>query len=167
MTRGDRGRGRRDQGKGTRGRRGRPRKSIDILIDLGEAKAGTSTPLETSTLMILTPFLSDGLPAMRKIPTPGSKWISGPKCRGRTQGKLKRTREARRTDKKPKKSPTMRQPRARAPKMARPRPPFLNMEVLVGGAPARPILCARATPFRNAQDKDLARPRDRGGAPTR
>ncbi|MED6217204.1 hypothetical protein PIB30_015538 [Stylosanthes scabra] len=36
---------------------------------------------------------------------------------------------------------------------ARPRPPFLNMEVSVGGAPARPKWCARATPFRNAQEK--------------
>ncbi|MED6120660.1 hypothetical protein PIB30_022944 [Stylosanthes scabra] len=62
-------------------------------------------------------------------------------------------------DKKAKKSPTQRRPRARALKMARPRPPFLNMEVSVGGAPARPRWCARATPFRNAQDKDLERPR--------
>ncbi|MED6108113.1 hypothetical protein PIB30_020383 [Stylosanthes scabra] len=31
------------------------------------------------------------------------------------------------------------------------------MEVFVGGAPARPRWCARATPFRNAQDKDVAR----------
>ncbi|MED6175428.1 hypothetical protein PIB30_078226, partial [Stylosanthes scabra] len=91
-------------------------------------------------------------------------WISGQKCRGRAQGKLKRTREARRMDKKPKKSPTQRRLRARALKMARPRPPFLNMEVSVGGAPARPRWCARPTPFRNAQDKDLARPHDGDGA---
>ncbi|MED6110141.1 hypothetical protein PIB30_040199 [Stylosanthes scabra] len=64
-------------------------------------------------------------------------------------------------DKKPKKSPTQRRPRARARalKMARPRPPFLNMKVSVGGAPARSRWCASATLFRNAQDKDLARPR--------
>ncbi|MED6185290.1 hypothetical protein PIB30_055601, partial [Stylosanthes scabra] len=90
-----------------------------------------------------------------------------PKCRGRAQGKLKRTREARRIDKKPKKSPTQSRPCARALKMARPRPPFLNMEVSVGGALARPRWCAHATPFRNAQDKDLTRPRDVGGAPAR
>ncbi|MED6208139.1 hypothetical protein PIB30_042403 [Stylosanthes scabra] len=70
-------------------------------------------------------------------------------------------------DKKPKKSPTQRRPRARALKMARPRPPFLNMEVSVGGMPAQPRWRARATPFRNDQDKDLARPRDWGGAPAR
>ncbi|MED6162402.1 hypothetical protein PIB30_070132 [Stylosanthes scabra] len=62
-------------------------------------------------------------------------------------------------DKKPKKSPTQRQPRACALEMARSRPPFLNMEVSDGGAPARPRWCARATPFRNTQDKDLACPR--------
>ncbi|MED6209650.1 hypothetical protein PIB30_056783 [Stylosanthes scabra] len=44
--------------------------------------------------------------------------------------------------------------------MAHPRPPFLNMEVSVGGAPAQPRWCARATPYRNAQDKDLVRSRD-------
>ncbi|MED6175659.1 hypothetical protein PIB30_080518 [Stylosanthes scabra] len=37
-----------------------------------------------------------------------------PKSEGRAQEELKRTREARRLDKKPKKSPTKRQPRARA-----------------------------------------------------
>ncbi|MED6160525.1 hypothetical protein PIB30_052186 [Stylosanthes scabra] len=74
----------------------------------------------------------------------------------------KKNKEARRMDKKPKKSPTQRQPRARALKMARPRPPFLNMEVSVGGAPARPRWCACAAPFRNAQDKDLASPRGDG-----
>ncbi|MED6207092.1 hypothetical protein PIB30_032673 [Stylosanthes scabra] len=99
-------------------------------------------------------------------------WISfpqhkGPKCRRKAQGKLKRTREARRIDKKPKKSPTQRRPRVRALKMARPHPPFLNMEVSVGGAPAQPRWCARATPFCNAQHKDLARLRDGGGAPAR
>ncbi|MED6172350.1 hypothetical protein PIB30_049264 [Stylosanthes scabra] len=65
-------------------------------------------------------------------------------------------------DKKPKKSPTQHRPRARALTMAHPRPPFLNMEVSVGGAPARPSWRTRATPFRNAQDKDLARPRGDG-----
>ncbi|MED6186693.1 hypothetical protein PIB30_069220, partial [Stylosanthes scabra] len=70
-------------------------------------------------------------------------------------------------NKKPKKSPTQRRPCARALKMARPRPPFLNMEVSVGGPPARSRWRVRATPFRNAQDKDLARPRDGDGAPVR
>ncbi|MED6160908.1 hypothetical protein PIB30_055647 [Stylosanthes scabra] len=79
----------------------------------------------------------------------------------------KKNKEARRMDKKPKKSQTQYQPRARALKMARPRPPFLNMEVSVGGAPARPRWHARATLFRNDQDKDLARPRNGVGAPAR
>ncbi|MED6139961.1 hypothetical protein PIB30_088690 [Stylosanthes scabra] len=47
----------------------------------------------------------------------------------------------------------------------RPRPPLLNGEVSVGGAPARPRWCARATPFCNAQDKDTARSHGGGGAP--
>ncbi|MED6209357.1 hypothetical protein PIB30_053906 [Stylosanthes scabra] len=91
----------------------------------------------------------------------------GPKCRGRAQGKLKKNKEARRMDKKPKKSPTQCQPRSRALKMARPRPLFLNMKVSVGGAPARLRWCAHTTPFCNAQDKDLACPRDGSGAPAR
>ncbi|MED6163612.1 hypothetical protein PIB30_081663 [Stylosanthes scabra] len=51
--------------------------------------------------------------------------------------------------------------------MARTRPPFLNMEVSIGGVPARPRWRARATPFRNAQDKYLAHPRDGDGASAR
>ncbi|MED6225102.1 hypothetical protein PIB30_090520 [Stylosanthes scabra] len=71
-------------------------------------------------------------------------FTSSPKCRGRAQGKLKRTREARRMDKKPKRAQLSvnRAPapsRWRALEMARPRPPFLNMEVSVGGAPAPPL----------------------------
>ncbi|MED6166586.1 hypothetical protein PIB30_110757, partial [Stylosanthes scabra] len=50
---------------------------------------------------------------------------------------------------------------------ARPRPPLLNGEVSVGGAPARPRWCARATPFRNAQDKDTARLHGGGSVPAR
>ncbi|MED6161495.1 hypothetical protein PIB30_061236 [Stylosanthes scabra] len=69
----------------------------------------------------------------------------------------KKNKEARKMDKKPKKSPTQRQLRACALDMARPRPPFLNMEVSNGGALVRPRWCARATPSRNAQDKDLVR----------
>ncbi|MED6180453.1 hypothetical protein PIB30_010382 [Stylosanthes scabra] len=41
-----------------------------------------------------------------------------------------------------------------------PAAPLLNGEVSVGGAPARSRRCGRATLFRNAQDKDTARPRD-------
>ncbi|MED6197192.1 hypothetical protein PIB30_054356 [Stylosanthes scabra] len=51
--------------------------------------------------------------------------------------------------------------------MARPRPPLLNGEVFIGGAPVRPRWCARATPFRNAQDKDTTNPHGGGGAPAR
>ncbi|MED6226153.1 hypothetical protein PIB30_100675, partial [Stylosanthes scabra] len=57
-------------------------------------------------------------------------------------------------DKKPKKSPTQRRPRARALKMARPRPPFLNMEVSVGGAPAPPHFVTPKT--RTSRDGDSA-----------
>ncbi|MED6151410.1 hypothetical protein PIB30_082182 [Stylosanthes scabra] len=74
-----------------------------------------------------------------------TNWISGPKYRGRAQGKLKRTREARRMDKKPKRAqlsvdraPAPSRWRARAllslickfPLVARPRDP--------DGAPAPP-----------------------------
>ncbi|MED6153474.1 hypothetical protein PIB30_102333 [Stylosanthes scabra] len=96
---------------------------------------------------------------------PQCLWIPGPKCGGRVQRKLKRTREARRMDKKPKKKPNL---ASTAPSRWRAaRPPFLNMEVFVGGAPARPRRGARTTPFRNAQDKDLTRPRDGGDASAR
>ncbi|MED6221201.1 hypothetical protein PIB30_052217 [Stylosanthes scabra] len=44
-----------------------------VLLDLGEAKAGTSTPPPTSTPVVPTPSLSESLPAMRMIPTPGSR----------------------------------------------------------------------------------------------
>ncbi|MED6119365.1 hypothetical protein PIB30_011168 [Stylosanthes scabra] len=75
MTRGDRvevggDRGRGDQG--TRGRRG-PRKMTGVPLDLGETDVGTSTPPGTSTPVVPTPSLSEGLPAMRMIPTPGSR----------------------------------------------------------------------------------------------
>ncbi|MED6226173.1 hypothetical protein PIB30_100900 [Stylosanthes scabra] len=73
MTQGDRGRGRGDRGRGTGGRRGRPRKRTGVTLDLGEAEAGTSTPPTTSTPVIPTPSLSEGLPSMRMIPTPGSR----------------------------------------------------------------------------------------------
>ncbi|MED6202562.1 hypothetical protein PIB30_106779, partial [Stylosanthes scabra] len=73
MTRVDRIRGRGDRGRGTRGRRGWPRKRTGVPLDLGEAEAGTSTPPSTSTPVIPTPSLSEGLPAMSMIPTPGSR----------------------------------------------------------------------------------------------
>ncbi|MED6160595.1 hypothetical protein PIB30_052860, partial [Stylosanthes scabra] len=81
-----------------------------------------------------------------------------PKCRRRAQGKLKRTREARRMDKKPKKSPTQRQPRACALKMARSYPRFLNMEVFVGGAPAPPHFVTPKTRTSRARAMEVARP---------
>ncbi|MED6153569.1 hypothetical protein PIB30_103329, partial [Stylosanthes scabra] len=74
MTRGDRGRGRGDPGRGTGGRRGRPRKRTGIPLDLGDTEAETSTPPPvTQTPVIPTPSLSEGLPAMTMIPTPGSR----------------------------------------------------------------------------------------------
>ncbi|MED6114562.1 hypothetical protein PIB30_081500 [Stylosanthes scabra] len=77
MARGDRGRGRGDRGaggRGTRGRRGRPRKTTGVPLDLGEAEAETSTLDTTSTPVVLTPSLAEDLPAMRMIPTPGSRF---------------------------------------------------------------------------------------------
>ncbi|MED6106066.1 hypothetical protein PIB30_001459 [Stylosanthes scabra] len=71
MTRGDRGRG--DRGRGTRGRRGQPRKMTDVPLVPVEADVGTLTQPVTSTLVVQTPSLSEGLPAMRMIPTPGSR----------------------------------------------------------------------------------------------
>ncbi|MED6118160.1 hypothetical protein PIB30_000142 [Stylosanthes scabra] len=74
MTRGDRGRGRGDRGRGTGGRWGRPRKRTGIPLDLGDTEAETSTPPPvTQTPVIPTPSLSEGLPAMRMIPTPRSR----------------------------------------------------------------------------------------------
>ncbi|MED6167866.1 hypothetical protein PIB30_006837 [Stylosanthes scabra] len=78
MTRGDRGRGRGDRGRGTGGRRGRPRKRTGIPLDLGDTEAETSTPPPvTQTPVIPTPSLSEGLPAMRMIPTPRSRTTTG------------------------------------------------------------------------------------------
>ncbi|MED6153816.1 hypothetical protein PIB30_105768 [Stylosanthes scabra] len=88
MTRGDRGRGRGDRGaggRGTRGRRGRPRKMTGVPLDLGEAEAETSAPATTSTPVVLTPSLAEGLPAMRMIPTPGSRVQSSETSGARTQ----------------------------------------------------------------------------------
>ncbi|MED6188823.1 hypothetical protein PIB30_089550 [Stylosanthes scabra] len=60
-----------DRGRGTGGRRGRPRKRTGVPLNLGDAEVGTSTPPATCTPVIPTPSLSEGLPAMRMIPTPG------------------------------------------------------------------------------------------------
>ncbi|MED6212816.1 hypothetical protein PIB30_087119, partial [Stylosanthes scabra] len=62
-----------DQGRGTGGCKGRPRKRIGIPLDLGEAEAETSTPLAISTPVIPTPSLSEGLSAIRMIPTLGPR----------------------------------------------------------------------------------------------
>ncbi|MED6139770.1 hypothetical protein PIB30_087055 [Stylosanthes scabra] len=93
--------------------------------------------------------------------------ISGPKCRGRAQGKLKRTREARRMEKKSKRAqlsvdraPALSRWRARALLSLIWKFPLVACSRDPDGAPAPPL-------FRNAQDKDLARPRDEGVAPAR
>ncbi|MED6149096.1 hypothetical protein PIB30_059235 [Stylosanthes scabra] len=52
---------------------GRPRKRTSVPLDLGEAEADTSTLPATSTPVIPTPSLLEGLPAMRMIPTPESR----------------------------------------------------------------------------------------------
>ncbi|MED6209870.1 hypothetical protein PIB30_058848 [Stylosanthes scabra] len=44
-----------------------------VPLDLGEAEVETSTPSTTSTPVVPTPSLAEGLPAMRMIPTPGSR----------------------------------------------------------------------------------------------
>ncbi|MED6193593.1 hypothetical protein PIB30_021069 [Stylosanthes scabra] len=62
-----------DRGKGTGGRRGRPRKRTGIPLDLEDAEAGSSTPPVTSTPVIPTLALSEGMPAMRMILAPGSR----------------------------------------------------------------------------------------------
>ncbi|MED6162120.1 hypothetical protein PIB30_067370 [Stylosanthes scabra] len=56
-----------------------------VPLDLGEAEAETSTPPPTSTLVVPTPSLSEGLPAMRMIPTPGSGVQSYETAGARTQ----------------------------------------------------------------------------------
>ncbi|MED6158230.1 hypothetical protein PIB30_030852 [Stylosanthes scabra] len=86
MTRGDRGQGRGDRGRGTGGRRGRPRRRTGIPLDLGDTEAETSTPPPvTQTPVIPTPSLSEGLPAMRMIPTPGSRVQSSETTETRSQ----------------------------------------------------------------------------------
>ncbi|MED6113779.1 hypothetical protein PIB30_074030 [Stylosanthes scabra] len=75
----------RHYGWGTRGRRGLPRKMTGVPLDLGEADAETSTPPTTSTPVVPTPSLSEGLPAMRMIPTPGSRVQSSETAGARTQ----------------------------------------------------------------------------------
>ncbi|MED6137906.1 hypothetical protein PIB30_069399 [Stylosanthes scabra] len=62
-----------NRGRGTGGRRGWPRKRTSVPLDLGEAEDGTSTLLATSTPVIPTPSLFQGLLAMRMIPTPASR----------------------------------------------------------------------------------------------
>ncbi|MED6197412.1 hypothetical protein PIB30_056294 [Stylosanthes scabra] len=86
----------------------------------------------------------------------------GPKCGGRAQGKLKRTREARRMDKKPKKSPTQRRPSSRAllsliwkfPLVGHPRDP--------DGAPAPPHFVTPKTRTSRARSMGVARPHGDG-----
>ncbi|MED6173457.1 hypothetical protein PIB30_059634 [Stylosanthes scabra] len=56
-----------DRGMGIGGRRCRPRKRTDIPLDLREAEAKTSTPPATSTLVVPTPSLLGGPPAMRMM----------------------------------------------------------------------------------------------------
>ncbi|MED6181254.1 hypothetical protein PIB30_017829 [Stylosanthes scabra] len=86
MTRGDRGRGRGDRSRGSGGRWGRPRKRTGIPLDLGDTEAETSTPSPvTQTPVIPTPSLSEGLPAMRMIPTPGSRVQSSETTETRSQ----------------------------------------------------------------------------------
>ncbi|MED6223677.1 hypothetical protein PIB30_076354, partial [Stylosanthes scabra] len=88
MTRGDRGRGKGDRGRGSSGRRGRPKKRMGIALDLRQV----DTPPTQGTATLPPPVipktsLSKGLPAMRMIPTLGSRVQSSntPGTRGHTQ----------------------------------------------------------------------------------
>ncbi|MED6152694.1 hypothetical protein PIB30_094499 [Stylosanthes scabra] len=74
-----------DRGKGTQGRSGRPRKRTGFSLDLEEAEAETSTPPATSTPVIPTPSLLEGLPTIRMIPTTGSRVQSSETPRTRSQ----------------------------------------------------------------------------------
>ncbi|MED6114142.1 hypothetical protein PIB30_077451 [Stylosanthes scabra] len=56
-----------------------------VPLDLGEAEAETSTPATTSTPVVPTPSLAEGLPAMRMIPTPGSRVQSSETSGAHTQ----------------------------------------------------------------------------------
>ncbi|MED6132335.1 hypothetical protein PIB30_018173 [Stylosanthes scabra] len=129
--------------------------------------------------MTLASFLKINLPTFQGTtnPTEADDWISAverallaqqvPDEERKSPREAKKNMRSKENRQKAKKNPTQHRPRACALKMARPCPPFFNMEVSVGGAPARPRWCARATLFHNAQDKDLTRPRDGGGAPAR
>ncbi|MED6177779.1 hypothetical protein PIB30_101284, partial [Stylosanthes scabra] len=56
-----------------------------VPLNLGEAEAETSNPSTTSTPVVSTPSLAEGLPAMRMIPTPGSRVQSSETSGARTQ----------------------------------------------------------------------------------
>ncbi|MED6213106.1 hypothetical protein PIB30_090041 [Stylosanthes scabra] len=56
-----------------------------VPLDLGEAEVETSTPPTTSTPVVPTPSLSEGLPAMWMIPTLGSRVQSSETAGARTQ----------------------------------------------------------------------------------
>ncbi|MED6125389.1 hypothetical protein PIB30_068116 [Stylosanthes scabra] len=56
-----------------------------VPLDLGEAEVETTTPATTSTPVVPTPSLAEGLPAMRMIPTPGSRVQSSETSGARTQ----------------------------------------------------------------------------------
>ncbi|MED6127796.1 hypothetical protein PIB30_091572 [Stylosanthes scabra] len=88
MTRGDRGRGRGDRGRGSGGRRGRPKKRTSVLLDLEQVDPPPTQGTATSPPPVIpTSSLSEGLPAMRMIPNPGSRLQSSdtPRTRGHTQ----------------------------------------------------------------------------------
>ncbi|MED6120480.1 hypothetical protein PIB30_021149 [Stylosanthes scabra] len=70
--------------------------------------------------------------------------VKGPKCRGRAQGKLRRTREARRMDKKQKKKAQSSIDHAPS-RWRRARAPLPNGKVSVGGAPAPPYFVTSKT----------------------
>ncbi|MED6172849.1 hypothetical protein PIB30_053778 [Stylosanthes scabra] len=88
MTRVDRGRGRGDREKGSSGYRGRPKKRTGVPLDL---RQDDPPPTQGTTTLpppvIPMPSLSEGLPAMRMIPTLGSRVQSSdtPGTRGHTQ----------------------------------------------------------------------------------
>ncbi|MED6175368.1 hypothetical protein PIB30_077669 [Stylosanthes scabra] len=98
-----------------------------------------------------------------------SAYTTSPKCRGRAQGKLRRTREARRMDKKPKIAESS-VDRAPAPSTWR----FCALPSLMGkfplvtrphdpdGAPAPPHFVTPKTTTSRARAMEVARPRGGG-----
>ncbi|MED6136729.1 hypothetical protein PIB30_058492 [Stylosanthes scabra] len=80
-----------------------------------------------------------------------------PKVERKSPWEAKKNKESKENGQKSK-SPNLHRPRGRTLCMARPRPLYLMRKSSVGGAAAKPRWRARATLFRNAQDKESRAP---------